>query len=374
MDFSHSDDRRMLADSLNRFVADECGPFVRADAAKTAPGYDQARWAKFAELGVIGALFTPEAGGFGGAGFDIMVVFEALGRGLVAEPFLSALMAGRALATAGRTDDVEAIIAGTSVVAFAHEEAEAGYEPHHVATRAERSGDQWQLTGAKAVVHDAEGAAALLVSARASGAVDEAFGISLFLVPADAAGLTIQGYPCVDGGRAAEVKLDGVTLPASALVGKDGEAAALLADATSAGIVALGAEALGAMDVVRDATLDYLRTRVQFGEPIGRNQALQHRMASLLLEIEQARSSVINAAAALDGPAEARERTMSGTKYTIGKTGTFVAEEAIQLHGGIGMTWELPMTHFAKRLVMINHQLGDEDHHLARFAELGRAA
>ncbi|MEO7787004.1 MAG: acyl-CoA dehydrogenase [Sphingomicrobium sp.] len=374
MDFSLSDDRRMLADTLNRFVADECGPFVRADAAKTAPGYDPARWSRFAELGVVGALFGEGAGGFGGLGFDIMVVFEALGKGLAAEPFLSALMAGRALAAAGRADEVEAIIAGTRVVAFAHEEAEAGYEPNHVTTRAERSDDAWLLTGAKAVVRDAEGAAALLVSARTSGADEAAEGISLFLVPADAAGLTVQGYPCIDGGRAAEIRLENVRLPAAALVGSEDGGAAMVADATAAGIVALGGEALGAMDVVRDATLDYLRTRVQFGEPIGRNQALQHRMASLLLEIEQARSSVINAAAALDGPAEGRERTLAAMKYTIGKTGTFVAEEAIQLHGGIGMTWELPMTHFAKRLVMIDHQLGDEDYHLARFAELGRAA
>ena len=371
MDFSLSDDRRMLADTLNRFVAAECGPFVRADAAKRPPGYDPARWSRFAELGVVGALFAEKVGGFGGTGFDIMVVFEALGRGLVAEPFLSALMAGRVLAAAGRLDEVEAIIAGSNVVAFAHDEAEAGYVPHHVATRAERSGDEWLLTGAKAVIRDAEGARAFLISARTSGAVDAAEGISLFLVSADAAGLTIQGYPCIDGGRAAEVRLEGVR---AEMIGKDGQAAPLIDEAIAAGIVALGAEALGAMDVLRDMTLEYLRTRVQFGEPIGRNQALQHRMAALLLETEQARSSVINAAAALDGPLTGRERTIAGTKYTIGKTGTYAAEEAIQLHGGIGMTWELPMTHFAKRLVMIDHQLGDEDYHLMRFAELSRAA
>ncbi|MEO6248081.1 MAG: acyl-CoA dehydrogenase family protein [Sphingomicrobium sp.] len=371
MDFSLSDDRRMLADTLNRFVADECGPFIRAAAAERAPGYDRARWSRFADLGVVGALFDEQAGGFGGSGFDIMLVFESLGKGLAAEPFLSALMAGRPLAAAGRAGEVEAIIAGTKVIAFAHDETEAGYAPHHVATRAERSGDEWLLTGAKAVVRDAEGADSVLVSARTSGAVDAAGGISLFLVPADAAGLTIQGYPCIDGGRAAELRLDAVR---AELIGSEGQAAALIDEAIAAGIVALGGEALGAMDVLRDMTLEYLRTRVQFGEPIGRNQALQHRMASLLLEIEQARSSVINAAAALDGPVAGRERTLAGTKYTIGKTGTYAAEEAIQLHGGIGMTWELPMTHYAKRLVMIDHQLGDEDYHLMRFAELSRAA
>lgn len=374
MDFNHTDDRRMLAETLSRFVADTTDPMHRADAAKTAPGYDSDLWHRFAELGAIGALFTPEQGGFGGSGFDIMVVFDSIGRGLVAEPFLSALMAGRVLASAGRASEVEAIIAGMQVVALAHQEADAGYDLTHVVTAAERSGDSWIISGAKTVVRDAEGAAGLLVSARTAGGVDDADGVSLFLIPADTPGVSITGYPCIDGGRAAEIRFDGVTLPAGALVGAAGAGSALVADAVAAGIVALCAEALGAMEVVRDATLEYLRTRVQFGEPIGRNHALQHRMASVLLEIEQARSAVINAAAALDGPTGARDRALSAAKYTIGKTGTFVAEEAIQLHGGIGMTWELAMTHFAKRLIMIDHQLGDEDHHLARYIALGRAA
>jgi hypothetical protein len=375
MDFNHTDDRRMLAETLGRFVAGHADPLARAAAARSAPGYDPELWTRFAELGVIGALFGPDDGGFGGAGFDIIVVFEALGAGLVPAPFLSTLLAGRALAAAGgRAGEIEALIAGAAVIAFAHQEGDAGYDLDHVATRAERDGEGWLLTGAKSVIADAEGATSLLVSARTSGDVGDRDGVSLFLVPAEAAGLTVRGYPCVDGGRAAEVLIEGLALPAAALVGAEGEAADAIAEAVAAGLVALCAEALGAMAVVRDATLDYLRTRVQFGEAIGRNQALQHRMAALLIEIEQARSAVINAAAALDGPATARERMLSAAKYTIGRTGTLVAEEAIQLHGGIGMTWELPMTHFAKRLMMIDHQLGDEDHHLARYAALSRAA
>jgi hypothetical protein len=375
MDFNHTDDRRMLAETLGRFVAGHADPLARAAAARSAPGYDPELWTRFAELGVIGALFGPDDGGFGGAGFDIMVVFEALGAGLVPAPFLSTLLAGRALAAAGeRAEEIEALIAGTAVIAFAHQEGDAGYDLDHVATRAERDGDGWRLTGAKSVIADAEGATSLLVSARTSGDVGDRGGVSLFLVPVDAAGLTVRGYPCVDGGRAAEVLIEGVALPAAALVGDEEKGADAIAEAVAAGLVALCAEALGAMAVVRDATLDYLRTRVQFGEAIGRNQALQHRMATLLIEIEQARSAVINAAAALDGPATARERMLSAAKYTIGRTGILVAEEAIQLHGGIGMTWELPMTHFAKRLMMIDHQLGDEDHHLARYAALSRAA
>jgi alkylation response protein AidB-like acyl-CoA dehydrogenase len=375
MDFNHTDERRMLADTLQRFIADHADPFIRAVAAKTAPGYDAALWARFGELGAIGALFKPEHGGFGGAGFDITVVFEAVGRRLVPEPFLSTLMAGRALAAGGgHNAEMERIITGANVVAFAHQETSAGYDQTHVATRAERSGDDWVLSGAKTVIHDAEGASSLLVSARTSGAVDESDGVTLFLVPAKTVGLSMTGYPCIDGGRAAEIQLTQVRLSATAVVGTLDKAAPLIADATGAGLLALCSEALGAMEVVRDATLDYLRTRVQFGEPIGRNQTLQHRMAAVLIEIEQARSAVINAAAAIDGPAAARERVLSAAKYTIGKTGTFVAEEAIQLHGGIGMTWELTMTHFAKRLMMINHQLGDDDHHLARYAALGRVA
>ncbi len=375
MDFQHTDDRRMLADTLDRFVAEHADPFVRAKAAQSAPGYDPALWREYAELGIVGALFTPDQGGFAGAGFDLMVVFEALGRGLVAEPFLTALMAGRALAAAGGCDtEIAALIDGSALIAFAHAEGQAGYELDHVETRATQSGEGWTLTGAKTVIRDVEGAAALLVSARTSGDVDDAAGISLFLVPANTAGLTVRGYPCIDGGRAAEVHLDNVSLPADALVGSVDQGGALIAEAVNAGTLALCAEALGVMDVVRDATLDYLRTRVQFGEPIGRNQALQHRMATLLLEMTQARSAVINAAAAIDGPADARERAISAAKYTIGHTGMMVAQEAIQLHGGIGMTWELAMTHFAKRLVVIDHQLGDEDHHLARYIALGRAA
>ena len=373
MDFSHSDDRRMLADTLDRFIAGRSDPMARARLSDTAPGYDPAVWAGFAELGAIGALFSPDHGGFGGGGFDIMVVFEALGRGLVAAPFLSTLMSGAVLAAAGRADEVEAIVAGTRIVAFAHDEPLSGYDRSCIATRAQRSGEGWVLSGGKSVIRDAEGVD-LLVAARTSGGEDDADGISLFLVPSGTSGVSLNAYPCVDGGRAAEVALNDVALPKSALVGVEGGGSALIADAMAAGTLALCAEALGLMEVIRGATVEYLRTRVQFGEPIGRNQALQHRMATVLLEIEQARSAVINAAAALDRNGADRERVLSAAKYTIGKTGTFVAEEAIQLHGGIGMTWELAMTHFAKRLVLINHQLGDEDYHLSRYIALGRAA
>jgi len=210
-----------------------------------------------------------------------------------------------------------------------------------------------------------------------SGHDDDAAGIGLFVVPADAPGVSLRDYRKIDGGRAAEVRFERVALPADAALGApdahDGEAgAALLERVLGYGLLALSAEALGAMDIAKEYTLDYLRTRKQFGMPIGSFQALQHRMADLLLEVEQARSAVINAAAQLDAPRAVRERALAAAKYTIGRIGTLVAEESIQLHGGIGMTWELPLSHYAKRLVMIDHQLGDEDHQLARYIALSK--
>lgn len=378
MDFDLGDDRRMLADTLNRFIAEQYPFATRERIARGPEGMSAEMWHRFGNLGVIGALFREADGGFGGAGFDIAVVFEALGRGLVVEPFLaSAVLAGGAIAAAG-SDAQKAllgdVIAGAKVAGFAHDEPRGHYERTRVATRAVHAGDGWVLDGSKALVHHAEQAKVFVVSARTAGGIDDAAGISLFLVPAGASGLALRGYPLIDGGRAAEMTLRRVMLPADALLGAAGDGFAVLEKAIGAGVLALCAESLGAMEVAKEATLEYLRTRQQFGTVIGSFQALQHRMADVLLEIEQARSAVINAAAALDADRITRERALSAAKYTIGRTGTLVAQESIQLHGGIGMSWELPLPHYAKRLVMIDHQLGDEDHHLARYIELGREA
>ncbi|MGF6601291.1 alkylation response protein AidB-like acyl-CoA dehydrogenase [Paraburkholderia sp. GAS448] len=376
MNFQHTEDRRMLADTLNRFVSEQYGFETRDKLARSDVGFSRELWGQFAELGIIGALFSEAEGGFGGDGFDIAVVFESLGRGLVVEPFLGALIVGRAVAHAGN-DAQKALIAnlidGSVVAALAHEEPGSHYELSNVTTRAVRRANGWVLAGAKAVVQQAEEAGVLLVSARTSGADDAEDGISLFLVPRDAAGLTVRGYRKIDGGRAAEVVLDDVCVGDDALLGPQDAGFATLEYSIGFGVLALCAEALGAMDVAKDFTLEYLRTRKQFGVAIGSFQALQHRMADLLLEIEQARSAVINAAAALGTGGVARERALSAAKYSIGRIGALVAEECIQLHGGIGMTWELPLAHYAKRLVMIDHQLGDEDHHLERYIAFGRS-
>jgi hypothetical protein len=377
MNFQHTEDRRMLADTLDRYLREQYPFETRQQFAGSALGMSRATWAKLVELCALAALFTEDQGGMGGAGFDIAVVFESLGRGLVVEPVLGALMAGQALLTCGDQRAgaaVAAVIGGEQVMLLAHEEGDTGAEIGRVACTATRTAEGWQLSGAKVVVQQAEFADAFVLSARSSGEVGDANGLSLFVLPADWPGLQRQAYALIDGGRGAELLLDGVCLPLDALWGTEGAAGPALARAVGCGLLALSAESLGAMECAKAATLDYLRTRQQFGVPIGSFQALQHRMADLLLEVEQARSAVINAAAALDGEPWACERAMSAAKYTVGRVGVRVAEESIQLHGGIGMTWELPLAHYAKRLVLIDHQLGDEDQHLARYIALGAVA
>ena len=374
MNFEHTEERRMLADSLNRFIAEQYTFDARNRIAASPEGMSATFWRQFAELGVQGALVREDDGGFGGAGFDIAVVFEALGRGLVIEPVLgSAVLAAQAIAHAGNAAQrahLAGIVDGSIIAAFAHDEPGSHYEMARVTTTAVPRGEGWLVNGAKAVVAQGEAADVFIVSARIGGAVDDEAGISLFIVPRGAAGLTVTGTPSIDGGRVAELVLDGVTLGADALLGAAGQGYATLERAIGRGVLALCAESLGAMEAAKAATLDYLRTRKQFGMVIGSFQALQHRMADLLLEVEQARSAVINAAAALESDRRTREMALSAAKMSIGRIGTLVAEECIQLHGGIGMTWELPLAHYAKRLVMIDHQLGDEDHHLQRYMQL----
>ena len=368
MDFNHTEERQMLADTVGRFVQDKYAIDVRHKIVERETGYDPDQWREMAELGLVGALFPEEAGGFGGAGFDIMVVFEQLGRGLVVEPFLPNLLAGTALlrGTDAQRALIEEAIAGETMLAFAHGEPKGRYDLAHVETTAAKDDDGWTLHGAKAVVLGGDAADHLVVSARVSGDTTDRAGIALFLVPA--AAVERRGYPTADGYRAAEVRLDGVRLGADALIAED--ALTIVEDVHARGIVAVCAEALGAMQVAADMTLDYLKTRKQFGVVIGKFQALAHRMADVLTEIEQTRSIVINAAGHLDG--EDRDWHVSAAKNYVGRAGKLVAEEAIQLHGGIAMTWEYAVGHYSKRLIMIDAMFGDTDHHLERCMKLSR--
>lgn len=349
MEFHLTDDRRMLADSLARFLAESCPVEKRADIAYAAPFHDPAALEGLVELGVLYALAGEDQGGMGGTGFDIAVVFETLGHALCPEPILPALLAARLLSAAEA--DLEPLLTGAVRYSVGLGELDAPYDLSGIVTQARADGDAWRLTGRKSVVYGGQVADRLLIAARS------ATGLAVFEVAA--ADAEVVGYAMIDGGGAAEVILDDTK---AMLVLEDAEAA--LQGALDAGALALAAEALGAMEATNAVLVDYLKTRKQFGQPIGAFQALQHRAVDLAIEIEQARSIVIRAADGLDAPDGSRR--VSQAKHLVGRIARLVSEEAIQMHGGIAMTWDYPVSHFAKRLVMIDHQLGDADFHLER--------
>lgn len=373
MDFNHTEERRMLAETLGRYLSDNYAFETRMEIAESDAGYSLQKWQELAEMGVIGALFSEGKGGFGGAGFDIAVVFEELGRAGVVEPFLATLLAGSVLDQLESHDQqIESMIAGEEIVALAHGEANAHYDLEHVATTAKETGEGYVLNGAKAVVLNGGEANKLIVSARIAGDTFSQDGIALFLVDADQVGLTIRPYPTMDGSRAAEISFSNVKLPAAALLSSAQDTFAIIEAAYARATLAVSAEALGAMETATRMTGEYLITRTQFGQPIGMFQALQHRMSEMMIELQQMRSSLINAAGSLDGDTPSRDKTISAVKNLTGRVGKLVAEESIQMHGGIGMTWEYALPHFAKRIIMIDHLFGDSDHHLARFATLSQ--
>jgi len=370
MDFRLSDDQRMLAESLGRFLKDNYPIEKRHEIAKSPKRFSRELWQRFCDLGVVGALFDPEDGGYGGTGADLSVVFEALGRHLVVEPFLPSLLTGTVLARHGDEKQKELIgdvVSGKALLAFAHQEPDSRYEVAQVSTTATKAANGWRLSGHKSVVLGAAAADRIIVSARTSGKIADEKGISLFVVDSGTPGVSIRDYGTVDGYSACEVSLEGAE---GRLLGKEGTAFAVIEEAIARANVALCAEALGALERAKDLTIEYMHTRKQFGVPIGKFQVLQHRMADVLIELEQMRSAVINAAAHLDAERNVRERHVSAAKHLAGRIGRQVAEEAIQIHGGMGMTWEYPVGHFAKRIVMIDHWFGDTDHHLERFIAL----
>ncbi|CAN5689056.1 acyl-CoA dehydrogenase family protein [soil metagenome] len=374
MNFDLTEERRMLQDGLRRLLRERGGPAARAEAGASDRGFEPKLWAGLAEMGVIGALFAEEDGWFGGTGFELAVVFEEMGRAGAVDPLLdTGVLGGGLIAALGGGDArplLNAVIGGGVQLALAHGEPASRYDLARVETRAVRDGAGYRLEGRKAVVVNGGAADHLLVSARSGGGAADRGGISLFLVPRGSDGLGLRDYPLASGGRAAEVALEDVALPASALLGREGEACDAIELAHARGTAAICAEALGLMEAIRELTTGYLKTRRQFGQPIGSFQAIQHRMADLLIEIEQARSAVINLDGHLEQPRAIRERHVSAAKNLIGLAAKLVAEESIQMHGGIGMTMEYELGHLVRRLVMVDHRFGDTDHHLERFIAL----
>ncbi|HEX4780416.1 MAG TPA: acyl-CoA dehydrogenase [Usitatibacter sp.] len=376
MDFSLAEERRLLQDTIRRFLANEYSFDKRRARVAGEEGFSRGTWKEFARLGLAGIAMREEDGGLGGDAFDTLIVMESFGRALVAEPYLATVVLGAGIiADAGNEGQRAAWLPGVSegdkLLAFAHGEPGARYAESYVATRAVREGSSWKLDGRKSVVLNAQSADAIVVSARSSGKENDRDGISLFLVDPKAKGVSLRPYATQDGGRAAEVELHGVAVSDEARLGEAGHAMPAIDAALDRANAALCAEALGVIDALNEATLEYLKTRKQFGQPIGRFQALQHRMAEMTIKAVEARSMAILAAAAMrQGDARERSRRVSAAKAFVGQASRFVGQQAVQMHGAIGVTDELIVSHWFKRLTMINATFGDADHHLGRFSDL----
>ena len=375
MDFDLTDDQRLLTDSVNRLLGDQYTFEKRKAFLKTPEGWSTALWAQYAELGLLGLPFAEEYGGFGGGAVDVMLLMQAFGRHLVLEPYLSTVvLGGTAIKLAGsaeqQSDILPGVTEGSTKLAFAHSERQSRYDITDVLTTAKANGGGYVLDGAKSVVLHGDSADKLVVSARTSGGRDDAGGISLFLVDGSAAGLARRGYTLRDGSRAAEISLSGVHVSKADVLGEVDNALGVIERVVEAGIAATSAEVIGTMETMQAMTLDYLKTRVQFGKPIGENQALQHRAAEMLVAMEQGRSMAMLAAMMVDEPdAAERMRNISMAKVGVGQSGRFVSQNAVQLHGGIGMTEEYAVGHFFRRVMVIEHLFGDTAYHLDRLAD-----
>ena len=378
MDFSFNEEQSLLRNAVAGYLRDRYDFDARREAIASESGWRPGIWKAFAEeLGILGAAIPEELGGLGGGPIDNMILMEEFGRALVVEPYLETAVIGAGLLKRlGGEETIEQILTGEAVLAFAHAEPRDGYDPARIATTARREGGGWVLDGHKAVVAGAPWANWLLVTARTSGSPGEAEGVSLFLVDKTAPGLSTQDYPTVDGRRASEVRFEGVRLPGEALLGEEGRSLPLIEQVLDEATAALCAEALGVMRGLHEATLDYARQRRQFGKPIADFQVLQHRMVDMFMALEQSVSMTYMATLKLDAPAEERAKAVSAAKVQVGQACRFVGQNAVQIHGGIGMTDELALSHYFKRATMIEGQFGSVDHHLRRYQRLslGRAA
>jgi alkylation response protein AidB-like acyl-CoA dehydrogenase len=393
VDFNYSDEQTTLRETLQRFIDREYDFERRRELAQSTLGFSAEGWARFAEFGLLSLPYPEEFGGFGGNAVDVMLVMELIGRGLLLEPFLSTVvMCGGLIRNAASPPVKRSLLprigTGEIKLALACYEASGRYDLSHVTcSAAPGSGGGWSLTGQKTVVLDAPSADYFLVSARGglgvsgvgangtaanaagANAARDPRGISVFLVGREAQGVSLLAYPTQSGGRAADLRLDDVRLGPDALIGAAGEGLAIVERAVDSGAAALCAEAVGIIAALNEATLNYLKTRKQFGVPIGKFQALQHRMADMFIAAEQARSMAILAAVYADSEdAAERRRSVSAAKAYIGQAARLVGQQSVQLHGAMGVVDDVIVSHYFKRLTMIELTLGDTDFHLGRFS------
>lgn len=375
MDFSFTEEQALLRNSVNKFVAGAYDFDKRRALIKTESGWSRDNWRQIAELGLLAAPFAEEHGGLGGGPVETMIIAEEFGRGLVVDPYIPTAVLGGGFLRHGGTkaqkqEHIPAIVEGNRIFAFAYAEPQGRYNLADVAVSAKKAGAGYVLSGHKAVVIGAPQADHLIVTARTAGGQREENGISVFIVPKSAKGVSTRDYPTVDGLRASEVTFENVSLGGDALIGQSDHGLPLIERVTDEGIAALSAEAIGAMKVLNDATVEYCKTRKQFGVPIGKFQVLQHRMVDMFMNYEQSVSITYMVTLKLHESDIERKKAASAAKVQIGKAGRFVGQNAVQLHGGMGMTDELNIGHYFKRLTMIDTMFGNVDHHLKRYAAL----
>jgi pimeloyl-CoA dehydrogenase small subunit len=377
MDFELSDEQRLLKDSVERLLADNYDFEARRKYAQEPHGFSSKLWRQYAELGLLALPFAEKYGGIDGGPVDSMIVMEAFGRALALEPYLATVvLAGSLLRLGGNERQRDLLLpkigGGELLLAFAHAERQARYNLADVATTARRDGEHYLLDGAKTLVLHGDSADRFIVSARLASKQTDIAGLGLFLVDASAQGLSRQGYATIDGQRAAEVTLAGVRVSAADAIGEPGNAFPLIERVADIAIAALCAEAVGAMAAMHELTVDYLKERKQFGVPLGKFQVLTHRAADMLVTLEQARSMAMLAAMTADEEsADERRRAISAAKVQVANSGRSVGQQAIQLHGGIGMTMEYKVGHYFKRVTAIEKLFGDATHHLNMLARAG---
>lgn len=377
MDLSFSEEQRLLGDAANRFVAGRYSFEARRAIVQSPEGFSREIWREFAELGWLGLGIPEEFGGLGGGAVETGLVMEALGRALVVEPYLAtAIVAPHLILALGSSAQKSAllpqIISGELLLAFAQAEPQSRFALNDVTTAATRTATGWTISGQKQLALGGPWADKLLVVARIEGGRRDRSGIGVFVVPARSAGMTTTDYPTLDGARASNIVFDAVALPSEALLGDNHDALPAIEAAADAAITAMASEAVGCMQVLLDTTVAYTKTRIQFGKPLADNQVLKHRMAAMAVKIEEARASALHAILAAEADAVTRSRAASGAKVKVGRAGRFVAEQAVQLHGGMGVTEELNVGFYFKRLMAIETIFGSPDFHLQRHVELSR--
>ena len=379
MDFDLSEEQRLLKESVDRLIGDRYAFEQRKAYAQNMEGWSRDLWAQYAELGLLGLPFEEQYGGSAGGPVETMIAMEAFGRALGLEPYLATVVLGGGFLRHGASaeqcaDLIPKIAAGDLTLAFAHIERQSRYDLHDIATRATRDGSGWVIEGEKGVVLHGDTADKLIVTARVGGGRRDRDGVAAFIVDAKAPGVSRRGYPTQDGLRAAEIALSGVRVGPEGVLGEPGTALSLVERVVDEAIAAVCAEAVGAMSVMHELTVDYLKTRRQFGREIGSFQILQHRAVDMLIALEQARSMAMFATMmAADENAAERRNALATAKVQIGRSGKFIGQQAIQLHGGIGMTMEYKVGHYFKRVTMIDTMFGDADHHLRQLARQGAA-